>query len=97
MNQYKSMKPLRDDVLLRFKPTHAASNSLIYFKENPDQQSLQYFFVDAVGPEVKHVKVGDTVLCDWKRITPPFTANISGMDGKYGITSEKEIAAILDE
>lgn len=94
--EYKQLKMLRDDVLLSLKPVHKATDSLIYFEEQLDHTSLQYFFVETIGPDVKHVKVGDVVVCSWKRITPPFDAMREGRMAKFGITSEKEIDCIVD-
>ena len=93
---YKKIKPLRDDVLLRLKPSHESSNSVIFYKEQLDNSSLQTFYVEAVGPDVKHVSVGDVVVCSWKRITPPFDAYVADKLSKFGITSEKEIDAVLE-
>lgn len=89
------MTPLRNDVVLKLKPVHQASNSLIYFKEQIDHTSMQYFTVLRVGPDVKHVSVGDTVVCSWKRITPPFDALHDGNQCKVGITSETEIDCVV--
>lgn len=92
---YKTLKVLRDDVLLTLAPEQEVTSSLIYYKEDPDKNkgTLQYFTVLKTGDDCKHVKVGDLVVGDWKRITPPFNL---GDNQKYGITSEKEILAILD-
>lgn len=94
--EYKKLKPLRNDVLLSLKPAHKATESLIYFKEQLDHSSMQYFYVEAIGPEVKHVSVGDVVVCSWKRITPPFEAEREGRIAQFGITSETEIDCIVD-
>lgn len=94
---YKKMKPLRDDVLLRLKPARETASSVIFYKEQTDHTSLQSFYVVACGPDVKHVKVGDVVICSWKRITPPFDAEVDGKTAKFGITSEKEIDCVVEE
>lgn len=93
----ETMKPLRDDVILKLKPIQKAVSSLIYFAEQLDHTSMQYFTVLQIGPDVKVVKVGDTVVCSWKRITTPFDANVDGVPSKIGITAEKEIDCIVDE
>lgn len=93
---YKKIRPLRDDVLLRLKPTHQASGGLIVFKEQTDHTSMQYFHVVAAGPDVKHVQVGDLIVCSWKRITPPFDLDYEGIPSKFGITSEQEIDCIVE-
>lgn len=91
----EQIKPLNDDVLLKLLPSHEATNSTIFFKENPSADAIQNFVVIAVGPDVKYVEVGNHVLAPWKRITPPFAVEGSSKD--YGITSEKEIFAIVGE
>lgn len=93
---YKKVKPLRDDVLLRLKPAREVQASLIYFKEDTSNSPLQSFYVEAVGPDVKHVKVGDVVICSWKRVTVPFDLHMDGKSQKFGITSEKEIDAVVE-
>jgi len=93
---HKTVKPLRDDVLLQHKPMHQAVESVIYYKEDIDKSPLQTFIVTAVGGDVKLVKEGDLVVCSWKRITTPFDLEVNGVQKKFGITSEKEIDAILE-
>jgi co-chaperonin GroES (HSP10) len=83
------------DVLLKLKPHHEASGSTIFYKEDISQNDMQNFTVIAVGPDVKYVKVGNTVLASWKRITPPFALESSKKE--YGVTAEKEIMAIIEE
>lgn len=91
----KSFKPMNADMLLRLKPQHQAHKSVIFYNEDTSNNEIQHFEVIAVGPDVKHVAVGDHVIASWKRITPPFA--LEGTKKEYGITSEKEILAIIDD
>lgn len=91
------VKPLRDDVLLRHVPTHNAMSSTIYYKENVDASALQFFEVVAVGPEVKLLAVGDRVVLSWKRVTEPMRFDYDGRVQQFGITSEKEVDAIVEQ
>lgn len=88
--------PLRDDVVLRLKPIQKATNSVIYFTEELDHTTLQYFTVLRTGPDVKHLKTGDVVVASWKRITEPFEVEIDGVRCKVGITSEVEVDCIVE-
>jgi co-chaperonin GroES (HSP10) len=90
------LSPLRDDVVLKLKPIQKATNSVIFIEEQLDHTTMQFFEVIRVGPDVKTVSVGDTVVCSWKRITEPFSATLDGVQCKVGITSEKEIDCIVD-
>ena len=93
---YTKIKPLRDDVLLRLKPARETASSVIFYEEQIEHSALQNFYVVAVGEDVKHLSVGDIVVCSWKRITPPFEAYADGKLCKFGITSEKEIDCIVE-
>ena len=91
------MIPLRDDVVLKLKPIQNAAHSVIYFNEQLDTTTMQYFTVLRVGPEVKFLKVGDTVVVSWKRITEPFNAELDGVPCKIGITAETEVDCIVED
>lgn len=88
---------LRDDVMLYLKPEKEMRNSPIHFVDDPDNNETQWFIVHLTGPDCKHVKVGDIVLGDWRRITPPQTEFIAGEDRKIGVTSEKELLAVYTQ
>lgn len=91
------MIPLRNDVVLKLKPIQKATNSVIYFNEQLDTTTMQYFTVLRTGPDVKFLKVGDTVVVSWKRITEPFNAEIDGTPCKIGITAETEVDCIVED
>ena len=92
----EQIKPLRKDVLLKHLPKRERNNSTIYIKDTADDK-LQSFVVLKVGSEVENVKPGDVVLVPWVKVTPPFDVAVSGTITKVGITSEREIYAILEE
>lgn len=91
----KEFTPLRDDVLLKLTPQHQATESLLWFKEDINNSDVQFFTIMTAGPEVKHVKVGDLIVASWKRITTPFA--LDSTKKEYGVTSEKEIMAVIDQ
>ena len=82
-------KTLREILIDEYK------NETIY----PDKNSIfnalhytDYYDVKAVGPDVSIIKPGDVVMVSWARMTPPFTHE----GEKYGVTSEKEIWAVVE-
>lgn len=91
----ETLKPMRDDVLLVHKPEREVVSSLIYFKDDSSNKPMQSFVVLKVGPDVRHVAVGDVVACSWTRMTPPFDSTLEGKPVKVSITSEKEIDLIF--
>jgi hypothetical protein len=48
-----------------------------------------------VADAVVDVKVGDTILVNWKNVTPPFESMFDGSRGDYGITDETQVEAIV--
>jgi len=91
------LKPINDDVLIRHIPTHTATNSTIFFKEDINQSELQAFEVVAVGPHTKFLSVGDRVVVSWKRVTEPMRLTYNGKSQQFGITSEKEVDAVIED
>ena len=89
-----NIKPLGDDVLLQFKTSETTNLTKggIYVKDDDSNTDFQYYDVKAVGPDVSSIKPGDVVMVSWARMTPPFTHE----GEKYGVTSEKEIWAIVE-
>lgn len=88
---------LNMDVLLTLKPKTEVEGSRFILKETIDESNLQFFTVLAKSSKVTMVNVGDTVIADWKRITPPFEAIIDGTKMNVGITAEEEILAVLED
>lgn len=91
----RKVRPLRDDVVLCVKYERDITKSVIYFEEDVESKTNQYFEVIRVGPDVNMVSEGDVVLCSWMRITPPENGLLDGVKRKYGLTSQKEILAVL--
>ncbi len=94
--QPEKFRPLKDDVLLKNRQQSKVAGSIIEYKDDTNNDENQYFEVLRVGPDAKYVKEGDIVLASWKRITPPFELGFYGDKQKYGVTSEKEIMAIIE-
>jgi hypothetical protein len=86
---------LRKDILVKMIPKTTVQNSLIFTKESIDNSNLQYFSVLKVADAVVDVKVGDTILVNWKNVTPPFESMFDGSRGDYGITDETQVEAIV--
>lgn len=97
MIDIRKIRTLRDDVVLCMRPERDVEKSLIYYEEDVDTKTNQYFEVIGVGPETRIVKPGDVVMCSWMRITPPQDGDLDGKTRKYGVTSEKEILCIVGE
>lgn len=89
-----TIKPLGQDVLLKFKTTESTNltEGGIFVKDDDRMSEFEYYDVAAVGPEVTTVAVGDVVILSWAKITPPFKHE----GEKYGVTSEKEIWAVVE-
>jgi len=91
------LKPLRDDILVYSRPERDVEKSVIYYKDDTSNKKTQFFIIHAVGPDVVDVRVGDTVVIPWSRITPPQNMTLEdGIERQYGVTSEKEVLAIID-
>lgn len=88
------IKPLGSDVLLKFKTTEATNltDGGIYVKDDDKMSEYEYYDVQAVGPDVTSVSVGDVIIMSWSKITPPFKHE----GDKYGVTDESEIWAIIE-
>jgi len=91
------IKMLNKDVVITLKPKTEVANSLIYVKESIDESDIQFFIVLAKSDNVTMFEVGDTVVCSWKRITPPFDAMFKGEKIKVGITSEDEVLGVVED
>ena len=89
-----TIRPLGDDVLLQFKTTESTNLTKggIYVKDDDKMSEFEYYDVAAVGPDVTTVSVGDVIIMSWAKMTPPFKHD----GNKYGVTSEKEIWAIIE-
>jgi len=94
--QEETYRPLHDDVMLYLKPIHEVLNTNIVFQENKDN-STQYFNVFAIGPDCTDIKVGDVVVVPWTRVTVPEKLYVDGEIREVGVTSEKEVLAVLEQ
>lgn len=94
MNE-ETYRPLNDDILMYLKPIHEVIGSSIVFQESNDS-NVQYFNVFATGPKCRDVKVGDVVVLPWTRVTVPQKLFVHGELRDVGVTSEKEVLAILE-
>ena len=92
MNKTMPYKPLSRDVVFKIEVVESAivlSDELVKQSMLDDQNSLE---VVAVGPECKHVKVGDLVLLRSPRYT-----SIAINQMEYGQISEGELLGIVDK
>lgn len=95
MYDFSNFRPMRSDVLLIKRPDE--QRGMIIVKEFSDETS-QHYIVAATGPQVVTLCVGDIVIADWRKMTPPFDqADVNGKTTKVAITAEKEIHAIVVE
>jgi co-chaperonin GroES (HSP10) len=92
-----NLKPINQDVILQFVPEHEAKDSIIYYKDDPNEQKAQYFKVVAKSDEVDLVEVGDMVICKWTNMTPSFPYEIDGQEEQLGITSQSQLEAVISQ
>ena len=92
--EVSKLKPMNNDVILRHIPR--VESSIIHIEENPSEQDVQRFVVEAVSNSVTSVVVGETVCLSWTRVTSPIDALKDGKKIKIGITDEKEILYVID-
>lgn len=90
------LKPMNQDVILKFIPEYEAKDSIIYYKDDPDNVKAQYFKVIAKSDQVDLVNVGDTVICKWTNMTSPFPYEIDGQTEQLGVTSQTQLEAVID-
>lgn len=84
------------DVLLRNIQRKKQMSTIIEIAENPEEDTYQCFMVEAVGREVDSVKVGEIVICDWRRVTAPFKLSKNGNTVSCGLTDQKELSCVLE-
>ena len=92
-----SYNPLRDDIMIYAVNRGSIEGTSFIIQENPQKEDNQWFKVFAVGPKVRDLKVGDTVLIPWARITPPQYLEVDGEERQVGVTSELEVLAVLED
>lgn len=92
----RKIRPLNDDVVLCLKKEQDVQKSVIYYEEDVNSKTLQYFEVISVAPDVLFAKPGDIVVCSYLKITEPLTGVLDGRTRQFGITSEKEILGIVE-
>lgn len=88
------VRPLRADVLIRrSKIQQQRQSSILYVpEEDRDLNAANFYEVIAVGPDVKEIKPGDTILVVYAGHTPPVEVN----GEKYAVVEEKDILAIVE-
>lgn len=91
------IKPLNDDVVIVHVPERNVKKSVIIYEEESEENTAQYFRVVRAADDVKYLTVGDIVVCSWLRVTEPTLGSLDGKDVRFGITSEKEILAIVND
>lgn len=85
-------RPMKNEVLLKHIPEREIHSSLIYFKDDPSNNTVQHFKVLAVGHKCTELKIGDVVLCSWRDMTPPFD-----FDGEQvAVAPEDRIQAVVE-
>lgn len=81
-----NMKPVQNKVILsRIDPVLTTESGIIL--KNPID--VDKALIEAIGPDVKYVSVGDNVMVDWSK-----TARI---DDNLFVTVEDEIVFIFDK
>lgn len=96
MIDIKTLKPLKNDVVIVMRPKREVTSQLIFTKESIDDSDMQFFDVVRAADQCKHVKAGDVIVMSWKRITVPQEGLIDGVTKQFGITSEDEIDGIVE-
>lgn len=90
------IKPLNDDVLLeKVKDQTKGQTETIILKNDEDAENI-YFRIRQTGPDVTMVNQGDVVVVPWTRVTNPFREDTDDGFVMVGITSEKEILAVME-
>lgn len=83
-----TIKPLSDRVVAIREKAPERTASGLYIPESA-QEKTATFTVEAIGPDVKHVKVGDRVLYNG------YTSEFKFNDKDYLIIKEEDILATL--
>lgn len=91
-----NLKPINQDVVLQHVPEYQAKESIIYYKDNPNEVKAQYFKVLAKSDQVDLVDVGDLVICKWTNMTSPFPYEVDGQMEQLGITSQTQLEAVIE-
>lgn len=92
-----NFRPLNRDILIKLKDRAKIEGYVIYIPESGEENKTQFFTVVKISDKVTEVKVGDTIVMPWQRITDPIEATVDGCDAQYGITSVDEIWAIIED
>lgn len=105
LDNLEDFSPLRNDVVLVRVPETYITNGKNSFAteflgtedKGIDDDPTQFFRVVAKGPKTNIVDINDIVVCMWTRITPPELGMYEGERVKFGITSEDELLAVIEE
>ncbi len=88
-----NFKPLGDRVLVKVQEPETKTASGIYIPDNASKEKPTQAEVVAVGPEVKHVNVGDTVVYgQYAR-----TATVELDNVEYLVMEVSEILGVIGE
>lgn len=88
-----TLRPMRDDIILRHKSFNETRT--IFVKDSEDETHNMLFEVLRVGRDAKHIQVGQTVVVPWPRCVPPFEVLVDGKVVKVTITSETEVLGVM--
>lgn len=91
------VKLLNRDILIRLAKREEVEGHGIFIIEDGGRDENQFYEVVRASEAVKHVKAGDTVVLPWRRVTDPFDAIVDGHSAQYGITSEDEVLAVVED
>lgn len=96
MLSVSDLKPANpNEVMLRHRPL-CETGGLIYVRDDTSKDRLQFFDVVKVGADVTDVKVGETVLVDWTKMTDPMELYDSGKTVKCGFCHVSSVLAVVE-
>lgn len=94
---YADYELMRKSILIRVKPMREVRNSAIYYKDDIEEQKIQFFEVLKVSPNVTLVEAGQTVGIDWRNCTSQFEASFNGEVMMMGLSDEDQVEFIYYE
>lgn len=91
MEDFKELIPIKDNIIGIEKERELVTESGIIIGSPHGVGGALNYIVDAIGPSVKEVKVGDEVALEWGK------GRFFEADGKkYIIIQEKYISAVIE-
>lgn len=93
------LRPMKKDVVVKLKRKNEVEGfSRFIVQENTEESKIQYFEVLKKSDEVTMMEVGDIIMCEWTRMTPPFQVlDDNGVLMDVGVTSQDEIIAVVED